>query len=220
MRSALPGRTIDRIRDGASESELRSRGDAAVWHLLVSTAASARQRRWSFANWADVVMHRSSDLGTQAARKHDTWPPKDRSAPQQEKLLRNAWDAAGDWLSQAPGAYTRETAIERVEAVAELAAAADLDPNERAVFGHAVLVACDIGTDRPALPLRRIADSTGLGMKAVRCALQRLTEKGWLDLVDPGQRGANSRRAALYRIDTPIPVRSTSPARLWTTSRT
>jgi len=47
--TALPGRIIDLIRDGAPQNDLQQRGDKAVRHALVRTAMSAQNRAWTYA---------------------------------------------------------------------------------------------------------------------------------------------------------------------------
>lgn len=203
MRRALPGTVIDQIRDGATEQTLRQRGDAAVWDHLVSTAASAMQRDWPYWEWAALVTHPASLLGVQAARRYDMWPPHARPPENRERRLEQAWTAAQEWVTAAAAPTARTNVLQRVTAIAEAAAAADLDPGERAVLDHALVLAARIGTDRPALPRRRVAEATGLGVKAVRCAVSRLVALGWLQLDVPGSPGPRSRRANLYRLRLP-----------------
>jgi hypothetical protein len=68
-RVSLPGRTVDLIRDGAPAADLARRGDSAVWSALLSTATSARQRGWTFPEWAAYVSEARSNLGRQARIK-------------------------------------------------------------------------------------------------------------------------------------------------------
>jgi hypothetical protein len=204
-RRALPAHIIDTIRDGATPDDIRRRGDLAVWDRLVSTAASAQQRGWPRTEWAAVVTHGSSLLGVQVHRKHDTDPPKPRSPADSERTLTRAWEAAAQWLAQAPPAFTRETALVRVEKIAQAAAQAALTDTDRAVLTHALNEARRIGTDRPALPRRTIVQKTGLGERAVRNALERLVGLGWLTVEDRGASGSLRKRAALYKLNPPVP---------------
>lgn len=201
---ALPARIIDRIRDGVPKDQLTpERGDAEVWHLLVSTAASARQRGWTYPEWAHEVTKGSSELGIQAARKYDPTPWRDRSHMDRERALRKAWKTAGEWIESMPPAHTREAALERVGDASEALEAAELDEADRRVMEWAIVEAERLGTDRPALPRRAVMAGTNLPERAVRGALARLCELGWLVCEDRGLPGTLLKRAALYRVCVP-----------------
>lgn len=198
---ALPGRMIDLIRTGVPPAELRTSGDRAVYRALVRTAASAHQRGQSFPEWAELVGQAASTLGRQAKLRSSG---KEKTRAAYEKTLRNAWDAAGKWLTTAAPALTRDDALAHVAVVRDWVADADspLDDDERAVMAAACVVAARNGTTRPALPRRALIQETGLGERTVRTVLDRLDARGVLRLEVPGRSGADigRRRAALYRL--------------------
>jgi hypothetical protein len=203
----LPGRSVDIIRDGVPEPDLQRRGDAAVWHALFSTAASAMQRGWRRLDWITYVTHPASMLGVQTARAYDTWPPKMRTRTATIRQLHRAWAAAEEWVTTAPAATTVDEALARVAEVEAAARDAYLTTNDRAILAFAIDTARYYGTDRPALPRRAIAAMTDLGEKAVRLGLDRLIDQGWLQVIDAGRPSPRreSRRAGLYRLTLPPP---------------
>lgn len=201
-RRNLPARTIDVIRDGVAPADLRDRGSRAVWGSLVSTAASAIQRGWSFADWAGELSRRTSTLGTQVRlRKGREIPPA-----AVEKRLRAAWDAAQQWVAAAPAPVTADDARSHARLVRDVLVTdpdAPLNDTERAVLAAACTIAERNGTTRPAMPRREVAELAGVTEKAARCALERLDRRRLLRLDVPGRRGApgaGKARAALYRL--------------------
>jgi hypothetical protein len=67
----------------------------------------------------------------------------------------------------------------------------------------AAQIAVENGTNRPALPRRRLEKETGLGLTAVRTALTRLAGKKLLALEvrgRPAGPGSQKRHANLYRL--------------------
>jgi hypothetical protein len=85
---------------------------------------------------------------------------------------------------------------------------ADLTEADRAVLAHAADVSERNGTDRPALPRRRIVEATGLGDRAVRNALARLGRRGLLVCAVRGRPAGQAtrpenRRASCYRLPPP-----------------
>ncbi|WP_100502178.1 hypothetical protein [Geodermatophilus chilensis] len=202
---ALPGPVIDLITDGAPATDLRNRGDRAVWSALVRTAASARQHGWTFADWHAKLSEAKSTLGKQARLKKGT---KERTRTDWDRTLGNAWDTAGRWLAKAPPPQGAAEVAARVAAVREAVAdvGADLTDTERAILAHAADIAERNRTDRPAVPRDATADALGMGQKAVRCALDRLDRRGVLVRAVPGRRASEEsgrRRSALYHLPTP-----------------
>jgi hypothetical protein len=173
---ALPGTTVDRIRDGTQPAELRARGDKAVWSDLVGTAASARLHGWTFAQWAFLVGERRSHLGRQARLRRGRTELTPR---QYERKIGAAWDTAGSWLDRADAPTTPADVADRIAAVRAYVADADaeLTDGERDVLAYATDVAETNRTDRPALPWRRVKDGTGLGERATKGALDRLARR-------------------------------------------
>jgi len=209
-RSALPAHIVDRIRDGVPPADLRAAGDRAVYRALVSTASSAVQRGWIYAQWAAFVSEPRSALGRQARTRGGR---KERTPRDYERTLTNAWDAAGKWLATAAPPLTPREITERITAVRAFIADADaqLDDTERAVVAYACNAAAEYGTDRPALPRHRVVAGTGLGEKAVRNALDRLDDRGVLIRVSRGKAGNPAKgkgKAALYRLPTAEALRS------------
>jgi hypothetical protein len=49
--SALPGFYVDTIRDGVDNTELKTRGNSALWFALRRSAMSASQHGWGFQDW-------------------------------------------------------------------------------------------------------------------------------------------------------------------------
>ena len=221
MNRALPSTVIDLIRDGADEQDLRARGDRAVWSALVRTASSARQRGWSRVEWADLVTAKRSRLGYQASLKGS----KERTRVALEKTLRGAWDAAGKWLETTPAPITRGDIEAKARNLRDYAADAttDLRDNDRAILCFAADEALRRGTDRPTLPLRAIAEATGLSVKAIRLALPRLDTSGLLRLEvrgTPGGPNTKERRASAYRLGNAPETAITEPTTPPTTTDT
>jgi hypothetical protein len=210
---ALPATYIDLARDGASDIDLRARGDRAVWSALVRVATSARQRGWAYIDLADLVMSPRSNLGRQVALRGGT---KEVGKAQVEKKLRAAWDAAGAFLDRAPAAITPADVEGKAKALVAYCADADngLRDADRAILAYASDEALRRGTDRPTLPLRAIAEATGLTVKAVRLALPRLDAAGLLRLEIrgvPGGPATRERRASAYRLGDVPAVAITEP---------
>lgn len=203
-RTALPGRTVDLIRDGVRPADLRAGGDRAVWRALVSTAASALQHGHDFTDWASLVTETRSNLGRQMRLKGGT---KERPQRTVERTLLKAWETAEKFVAEAPAAFSRDDALAQVALVRDWTADGDspLDDEERAVMAAACRVAERNGTTRPALPRRALVAETGLGERTVRTTLDRLHRRGLLVLEVAGRAGGDvaRRRAGLYRLPQP-----------------
>jgi len=197
---------IDLIRDGVPPTELRATGARAVWSALVRTAASAQQRGQPQAEWEALLAEARSHLGTQV-RLRNGKDGKERPARAHARTLANAWVAAGKWLAEQPPPYDREAARDRARTVRDWTADAEtpLPDAERAILAHAAEVALHHGTDRPALPRTPMQEATGLGLTALRSALDRLHRGGLLVLEvrgHPGGPATRTRRANCYRLPT------------------
>lgn len=202
MNRALPGAIIDLIRDGVPERELRRRGtESAVRRALIRTAASAYQRGWTRAEWTDEVDRLANLLSRQVRLAPNGTEHTRRYV---EHAYRSAWDVAARWISEdAAPAFDRASALARVEGIAQAADGADLSDRDRAVLTYALDHGRSVGTDRPAMALRAVAERTGLGVKAVRLALASLVQRGWLRLEVRGRADPRAGRASLYRLTVP-----------------
>jgi hypothetical protein len=204
LNRALPGRTIDLIREGVSPADLRERGDRAVYSALVRTAMSACQRGWDCWEWEAEVQAAQSHLGQQVRLRVGAKP---RTAKAVVAMLSDAWEAATVKVSESP-ATGRDAAFVTAAALRDFVADPDspLQDAQRAVLAHAAAMATTYGTDRPALPRRDLQEASGLGLTALRTVLRGLHDAGLLVLVDPGRSGGpnvRKRRAALYRLPSP-----------------
>jgi hypothetical protein len=205
MHRALPGRTIDLIRDGVPARDLRAMGDAMVRRALLSTAASAMQCGWTDIDWSSEILHARSRLGHQVRVARDG--RRQLTKREVQHRLDEAWDRATEYVSNTP-AWDRDTmradAEDRARRAREIAAdpGADLTDAMRAVLVHAADLADKWGLHRLTLPGRAVADATGLSHKAARTALAALHETDLLRLEDRGRGGADvtKRRAARYRL--------------------
>jgi hypothetical protein len=205
MHRALPGRTIDLIRDGVPVRDLRAMGDAAVRRALLSTAASAMQCGWSDIDWSDEVLCARSRLGHQVRVARDG--RRERPERQVRRMLDDAWDRATEYVSETP-AWTRDSMRAEAEARARRARDIASDPDVdlttamRAVLAYAADLAEKRGLHRLALPRRAVSDATGLGDRATRTALATLHQRDLLRREDSGRGSTDPsrRRAALYRL--------------------
>jgi hypothetical protein len=205
MNRALPAWAIDLIRDGVPARDLQARGNAAVWTALVRTASSAHQRGHDRSEWESLVLAPASNLGRQVRLKDGT---RERTVPDVIKTMADAWDAAVEWVSQQPPAWTREqtaaVAAERAAAALQVAADADLDLTgpEREVLAFAAREHDRRGYLQVALPRAAVVAETGLGERTVRTALAGLARRGLLTVAVPGRTGADPKRrkATLYAL--------------------
>jgi hypothetical protein len=217
---ALPGWAVDVIYDGISESELQERGDRAVWAALRRTAMSAHVRGWPESEWSAYVLTAPRRLGQQV-RLHRGKP---RGPVEIDKQLRKAWTSAVTYLSARPAVMAAEEVArrgtERAAAALEVVAdpAARMTEAERAVLADAAREILRLqqegkNVDLAPMPRRGVARRTRLSERTARTALQRLTDRGLLQLAVPGRRGAPGAMrgdgrpealAGLYRIPDPV----------------
>jgi len=203
-RRALPSWAIDLIRDGVPREDLQQSGQRAVWNALGRTALSAINAGHSRPEWEYEVTRPVSRLGVQNRLRADG---RERTAQAARKALNAAWERAEERASQRPAWSTeaaREEAHRRAQAVGLIAADADVplaDP-QRALLAYAAEVASGQGSVSVNLPRVATAQATGLGEKAVRLNLDRLVERGLLDLVERGRARTRARpgRANVYRL--------------------
>lgn len=209
MEYALPGRMIDLIRDGVHPLDLKARGNRAVWSALVKTAISAQQRDWSVIEWEALITDPKSRLGAQVAIKDGRKPlPPARV----QKTLLDAWDKAWTWRTDAdrPEAWTKAEVTTEAHRRAAVALSIVEDPEaplsdtERAVLAYAIDQTKVRGLLRVALPWRSVQDATGLGERATKNAMAKLTKRGFIVLEVPGRASpaAGKRRANLYALPT------------------
>lgn len=201
---------IDVVRDGLTPAELKGRGDTAVWAALRSTAMSAMQGGYGFPDWCATVLEPRSRLGAQV-RVRVGRGDKPRTPEDVHRQLATAWDSAAARVAESP-AWTRDDVLAVVQELRdELADSAhQLTDAEAAVMLHALDVAAERGTTRPALPRHAVVTAcgaVGIGERATRTALQRLLDGGALHLAVKGRPGVGSAsgtsgRANLYRLPT------------------
>lgn len=200
-RTALPGKTIDLIRDGVTSKALRDHGDYAVRRALLSTAASAIQHGWSRVDWSAEVQERRSNLGQQVMVDNRGLLRPPRTV---QRILDSAWKTAEEWVADHPP-VTRDDVDARIRFARDLVADPDvpIPDNDRAVISHGCDIGDRLGTDRPALPRRAVSEATGLTDKAVRVSLGRLHNSGLMPCEVRGMSGgsrAKVRRASCYRL--------------------
>lgn len=196
MDRALPGPMIDLIRDGVPASDLRRRGGRAVWSALVRTAASAKQRGWDCWEWIELIEQRQSKLGTQAMLERG----KAINQRRFRTRLTGAWETAEKWVDERPAAWSPEDIRIEIAAVRTWLTVAAMPDDHTAVMIHAVDTADRLGTTRPALPWRQVAEATGLNPRRTRDTLAALIEDQALTLDQRGYAGRTKRRANLYRL--------------------
>lgn len=198
-RRAMPGWAVDRIRDGVPSSELRAHGGTkAINGALVSVAMSAIQAGQTWPEWHAALTSPESNLGRQShldRRRRDIGPR------QHLKNLQSAWRRAESRIAESPP-FSADDVRRRARRLL------DDDPMipwtatrctvDRLVFRHAIGEAAARGHTRPTLPVRSITETTGVSKSAAARSLNRLTEAGLLQLHRRGDRGADSKRAAVY----------------------
>lgn len=211
MNANLPGWAIDLITDGIPQSELRQRGNPAVIGALVKTAMSAQHRDWSVMEWETVLTHRGRHLATQLRQG-----TKPQTPAQTRKSLQYAWNLAWQNRTTTPpwdSATVHAEVTERVRAARAAAGSANLDPADSRVLRFAADEAERRTLTRVALARRTVAEATGLGEKAARNSIRRLTAAGWLNLAQAGSASgpkARTRRANIYEL-APNKSRGTRP---------
>lgn len=213
MDRALPGYMIDLIRDGVHPTDLRARGDKAVWAALVKTASSAQLRGWGEIEWEALILEPKSVLGRQASTRDGHKPKKPLTV---SKMFSDAWDSAWEWRTSSAKAWSREEVREhansRAAAIVDVISdpTNDLAGNERAVLNYAAEQTVGRGLLRVALPWRAVVEATGLGERSTKNALDKLQRRGLLILEVRGKSGATEgkRRANLYA----LPASGTLPS--------
>lgn len=206
QRRALPGWAVDLITDGVAPPALRATGNKAVFGALVSTAMSAQQRGWARFEWESLVLEPHRRLISQHRR--DGRGRRTETPLRVGKTLKAAWDAARVNCTGTPGwnAPALAAQVAKRHAIA-LAAAADttnaLSDADRTVLRYAAALATERGMTRVTLPWRTVQVATGLGERATKNALKRLTAAGYLILAQhglPGGPRAKKRRANVYEL--------------------
>lgn len=208
---------IDKIRDGVARDILRAKGDRAVFGALVSTAASALQRGWSYTEWAGLVLEAASHLGNQARLKNG----KERGALRTEKFLTQAWETAQTWLAtQAEPRLDRDQMRAEAERRRDQMMLVVADPdnglqdNDRAVLAYVSNLAAERGTYKVAISRTKLKEDLDINQTAGRNSLQRLCAQGYLELVEKGRPGGERtrrRRANAYSVASQLPATATSP---------
>lgn len=200
---ALPGRTVDLIRDGAPIDAIRDRGhDPAVWSTLVSTAMSAANRGWSAPDFVTLVLEPQSRLGAQASLKKG----KNRGRAQTTKLVHDAWDRAEENIQSSPAWTTgdlQKVAQQRQQRSARDLVRESLTEAEELVLRHVWHRLAETGSLQRAIARQDFIDATGLGKTALATAQRRLMARGLLVQVEKGAPGgpkAGRRRAHVWAL--------------------
>ncbi len=203
-RTNLPGRIVDLVRDGVAGEPHRRQ----VFGGLVSSAQSAQQHGWSYAEWHGFVLDDDSRLGQQARRRYDktlggyVLAPKARVAGD----CARAWKAAAANIAASPAVAADWTPDEAdLEELASVVAAHDLNADQRAVMAYAIAESRRRQTRTPALPRRRVATACGITEQEARNALAELAALGYLPIHEKGA-GCIGCKATTYRLPTAAEV--------------
>lgn len=217
---ALPGRTVDLIRDGVAVEDLQWQGSFAVDQALKATAKSAINVGMGEVEWWTLVEDPHSELGRQTTTVRDKrGHPRRATAREVLKRREAAWGRA---MAEIAGSvpYTagqvRAEAESRADAVLALLADADyrtptgrnLLPSDRAVLAHLGDAARQRGLFRVAETRRAIMVGAGrhtvdripLGRKAVDKALVRLVAAGLIRKYRKGKPGADSGLSDIWEV--------------------
>lgn len=213
---ALPAWAVDLVRDGVPPRDLKARGGRAIWSALVRTAMSAHQCGHTRPQWENLVTEPRSRLGHQLLLKDGY---RTRTPKAVADILAKAWDAATARVAEDPTRtwqQTHEDAAERAERATWLAddPEVDLTHAEREVLRYAAAQTAQRRMLRVALARRTVMAATNLGERTVRTALEGLTAKGVLELVERGHpRGdrAKRARAALYALSATLDTHNLYP---------
>jgi hypothetical protein len=200
---ALPPWAVGFMRQGTHQGT-----DRAAWGRCVAIAMSAQARSWTYNDFSAFVTTHGSILWMQLSTRRNG-DPKNPKAVFHE--LKRAWEAArlnlhdvGERTRADVDAEAVETAFAWQDAIAgrsDEAAFLPLDTAERLVVNHIAQEVEKWGWGPVTAPLRAIAEATGLGIGAVRGAVERLVEGRVIDRVSRGLPGKGPmRRSAVYRL--------------------
>lgn len=204
-------RGIDLIRDGVSKEDLRRTGSRAVFSALVSTAMSWQNRGWTYEMWASALRGPQNQLWHQTQVDHRK---KSRTMNAVTADLKKAWKIARTNVAERPSltrsdiSSTARMRLEQLDSLEE----GDWPIDDRAllVLRHVLGTAAELGTMRPALPVREAMKASGLpSTMAAHRALGRLEARDFIRCVERGRpgRGKSSGRASLFVWDTPALAR-------------
>jgi hypothetical protein len=189
----LPGKWIDLIRDGTTGD-----GRSAIIQAARSVMLAAHRNGVDYPTIHDLLTDPRNHLAQQLAAGHHG---ARLTTVEVNELLRRHWTetAAVAARTLAPTPETAEAFAVHVRAQVE---ASDLRGGRLAVM----LAAADLGirhrSFNPALPVRVIADATGLGKSGASRFLRSLAIEGhWLGFHRRGTHGPGSTgRATTYRL--------------------
>ncbi len=198
---------VDLIRYGATTAAMRREGrDKAVYNALSRTALSAVNSGWIFAEWHAQISARGSVLGAQVATKRNG---QDRPREQVDKQLRNIWAKAENTYAASP-CFEPEDRAAHIAAVRSWLAdpGCPLPDNQRIVLDAIARRAAELNCTSPNCPRDSyLRPATGLGLTALRTALDQLIASGLVVQTQKGRRGtragAGSGVAAVYRLPRP-----------------
>lgn len=213
---ALRSWAIDLIRDGVADADWRAEGGLAVWHATRRTALAAVNAGWSRAEWEAVLLEPQSALGRQVHMRSDG---KSRSAQSARGAMYKAWSSAQEQAQRDP-AWTpevaRSEAQNRAASVRDLCAelGPELHDYQQTLLMFAALEAESAGCTRVNIPRKATAARLGMGEKAVRIHLQRLSEVGLLRMVEQGRSRTKTQRGRsnVYELPTPAQCRDAAQA--------
>lgn len=202
--SALPGKYLDLIRDGAPPDELR----AAVW----STLLAAVRCGWTFGDWHREMTSPTNRLGEWYWRRDDTG--KVRSDDSVRSKIRSEYDRAAEHAATNPAVTDAEFAREYLREHIAAADAYDWSARDRrdrtGIRDREVLaalhrIAYQRGTLTPTVSIRTLCEATPfLGRTTMQRALASLIERRWLSRAAH----ATAEHPAAYRLQGPRVVRS------------
>ncbi|CAH0311258.1 hypothetical protein SRABI91_04942 [Rhodococcoides fascians] len=201
---ALPGWLVDKLTQGAS-----SRNQRTVWGACVSIAMSAQVRGWREQEFTNAVAADQNKLWRQLNTQRDG---RQRSSTIAYRDLHTAWLAAATNLADV-GLRTSADLTKDAEELALMWSEAidhpsiGLSPRDRAVMHHVVQQVQKRAMARVTCPRREVANLAGITEKAARCALDRLTARGFLIKVSAGESGDPTKgalKAAIYRLSTDV----------------
>lgn len=192
--NSIPGWALDLLTDGVrgnDEQSLRQQITRAMRRVMMA----AQRSDWDYARTAEALNDQSRyRLAKQIATGRSG---SQISTRQRNQFIAKHWAETYAVTSSRP-AWDRIRAIDAIQFVRDnWEQTANLPNQQRLVLAAALEIADSHGTTRPALPIRVIADKTGIPRSTVGDVLARMSDDGeWLRKVQSGN--YKTRRASLY----------------------